>query len=184
MKLKPSASRFFARIIGSGFLLLLSSAGAYGQLSKIDNKLPKAVPLKVEFKNFGNENWWHDLEIKVTNTGKKPIYYLDLGLWLDSDYTNASANGKRMSIGFRFGDITRFFSATNGELATASDPAILPNGSYTFRVPENFIKSWDLLKKQGEFVEPRTGELSHGWTSFGDGTGLLPGGTPFSQKKN
>ena len=38
--------------------------------------LPKHVPLKIKAKNIKSKKWAHDLEIEVTNTSNKPIYYL------------------------------------------------------------------------------------------------------------
>lgn len=156
-------------------------SGAFGQLTEIKNKLPKNVPLKVEFKNYDKENWWHDLEIKVTNTGNKPIYYLSMYLWLDSTYPEnvGPGSGKQMAISFDFGDLRRFFSSTNGEVAALDDPAIRPGESYTFKVDDGTVKGWDLLKNQLRFSEPESAELTHGWTNFGDDTGILPGGTPW-----
>ncbi|MGB7209517.1 MAG: hypothetical protein WBD27_12710 [Pyrinomonadaceae bacterium] len=152
-----------------------------GQLTEIKYTFPKSVPLEVKFKHYDKENWWHDLEIKVTNTGKKPIYFLDLGLWFD--ITNEKGNPYGITIGF--GDVRRFFSTTNGEIAKEGDPAILPKESYTFRIGDNYVRGWDLRKKLGTFVEPRTAKLEHGFTNFGDGTGLEPGGTPWrTAKKN
>lgn len=162
-------------------IISLTDKSVFGQLTKIENKLPKIVPLEVEFKNYHKENWWHDLEIKVTNTGKKPIYYLSMYLWLDATYPESGGpeSGKPMAISFDFGDLRRFFSSTNGETAALEDPAILPGESYTFRVPDNYVKGYDLRKKLGSFNEPREAQLEHGWTNFGDDTGILPGGTPW-----
>lgn len=160
--------------------LILLSTSAFAQLTEIENKLPKSIPLEVEFKNFDKENWWHDLEIKVTNTGKKPIYYLSLYLWLDV----VNSEGKRRAAALTFGDTKRWFSSSNGEVAISSDSAIFPNKSHTFKIGENYTKGWDLSKQLGSFVEPSRAELEHGYTNFGDETGILPGGTPWRKKKS
>lgn len=160
--------------------MLFFSLPGFAQLEKIENKLPKNVPIEVEIKNFDKENWWHDLEVKVTNTGKKPIYLLYLRIWLDAN----DENGYLRVIPLDFGSITKFYSTTNGIVADEEDPAILPNGSHTFKVPDNFLKGWDTSKARGTFLEPRVGELKHGLTNFGDRTGIEPGGTPWRAKKN
>jgi hypothetical protein len=152
---------------------------ALGQLARIDNKIPKSVPLEVEFKNYDKKDWWRDLEVKVTNTGKKPIYYLWLILWLDA----TDQNGKQRAISFKFGDVGKFYSTSNEEVAKADDPAILPGETYVFTADSSAVKFWNLLQRRGAFAEPQKGVLDHGFTSFGDGTGLLAGGTLFSQKK-
>lgn len=169
------------------FFLLIVPTASYAQLVEIKHTFPKIVPVEIEFKDYEKENWWHHLEIKVTNTGKRPIYYLSMVLWLDATYpeTGDPASGKQMAISFKFGDVERFFSSTNGEIAKPSDDAIRPGDSFTFTVPENYVIGYDLRKKLKAFNEPRTGELTHGWTNFGDGSGFLPGGTPWriSKKK-
>jgi hypothetical protein len=52
---------------------------------QLEDAIPKHVPIKVKikaekekaFKDLHNEKWLRDLEIEVTNTGTKPIYFLD-----------------------------------------------------------------------------------------------------------
>lgn len=167
----------FKRLIklSETLLLFVVVSPLLGQLTEIESKLPKSVPMKVEFKNYDKETWWHDLEIEVTNNERKPFYYLDLGLWLD--ITNDE--GKPYGLSLSYGDTGRFFSATNGETANPGDPAILPGQSYIFKIGKNYVKNWDIRKNLGRFVEPHHAELTHGWTNFGDGTGLLPSGTPW-----
>src|SRR5438270_12982326 len=53
---------------------------------ELKDKTPTHVPIKIKikaekeklFKDVTNENWLRDLEIEVTNTGNKPIYYIGL----------------------------------------------------------------------------------------------------------
>lgn len=174
-------SVFFAFLISLLVLVpLASEQNVWGQLSEIENQIPKNVPVKVEFKNYESEKWVHDLEIEVTNTGKKPIYYLKMILWLD--VTNP-VSGRQRAFSFKFGDIRKFYSIDNGETAGPDDPAILPNESYTFKIDPGSVKGFDMGKKRSDFIEPRTANFEHSFTSFGDGTGILKGGTPFQQKK-
>lgn len=44
--------------------------------------LPKHIPLKIHAKNVNSKKWANDLEIEVTNTSNRPIYYFDLILHL------------------------------------------------------------------------------------------------------
>src|SRR6185436_16589662 len=56
-----------------------------------ENTIPKDVPIKIKikkekeqsFKDLKNEKWLRELEIELTNTGERPIYYLDLLLVSD-----------------------------------------------------------------------------------------------------
>ena len=150
------------------------------QLSSIENKIPRSVPLKIGFKNYDKENWWRDLQITAANTGNKPIYYLWLILWLDT----TDGNGKQRALSFKCGNVEKFYSTSNEETAREGDVAILPGETYIFMLDSSSVKFWNLLKQRDVFSEPRKAVLDHGFTSFGDGTGLLAGGTPFSQKKN
>src|ERR1051325_1186394 len=43
---------------------------------------PKHIPLKIKAKNVTNEKWANDLEIEITNTSDKPIYFLSFSLRL------------------------------------------------------------------------------------------------------
>ena len=171
---------FFASLTFVMPLLLLLTVATerrvLGQLTKIENQIPKSVPLKVEFKNYENENWWHDLEIKVTNTGKKPIFYLYLSL--DTDRKGPNGNG--FTFPLPFGDSRRLLS-TDG-VAAGDDAAILPGESYIFKISAIDAKAWDFAKTFDDFVEPRKAVLRHTWTNFGDGTGFKPGGTAFKKK--
>src|SRR5258705_1606336 len=59
-----------------------------------ENKIPPQVPLKVKIKKDkeekaldpNNKNWFRDIEIEVTNTSDKPIYFLSLDVRM-SDVT-------------------------------------------------------------------------------------------------
>lgn len=165
-------------LILSFFLLGLLNTATPAQLDRIENKLPKSVPLKVEFKNYNKVDWWHDLELQVTNTGNKPIYYVWLILWLDVK----NKDGKQHAISFKFGDNGKFYPANTDDLATSDDAAILPGKSYTFKVDASSVKFWDLLKSEESFVRPSEAVLDHGFTSFGDGSGLEAGGSPVKKK--
>jgi hypothetical protein len=146
------------------------------QLSEIKNEFPKNVPVKVEFKNYDKPNWWNHLEIKVTNIGKKPIFYLSMTLITD----RVTPEGKQIGFPLRFGDITRLYSTER--LANEADPSIPPKGSYTFVISRSDSRAWDFAKTKVNFVEPTTAVLRHQFLNFGDGTGLEPGGTPFKKK--
>lgn len=171
MKRHPLCSVLFGILIS----IVALAPPAHSQLTKIENKLPKNVPLEVEFKNYDRPDWWHHLEITVTNTGKKPIFYTYL--WLVTDRKGPNGNG--IAFPFQFGD-GRLLS-TEG-VASGETPAIYPDESYTFKIDRSDVKAWDLAKTFSDFVEPREAVLRHGWTSFGDGTGLKPGGTSYKKK--
>lgn len=156
-------------------LFVLSALVAQAQLDQIENRIPKNIPLKVEFKNFKSETWVHDLEIIATNTGNKPIHFLFLSLTLDIKAEDGNVRG--FALIFGNGDLY----STEAE-AKASDPAIAPNASYTFKIKENSALGWDLEQAKENFVEPQKGFLGMGWISFGDGSGFRGGGSSFKKK--
>src|SRR2546422_10189681 len=59
----------------------------------LENTISKNVPIKVKikkekeesFKDLKNEKWVRELEVEVTNTGDRPIYYLDMFLRTNVD---------------------------------------------------------------------------------------------------
>ena len=73
--------------------LSISVSLAHAQLEQIETRIPKNVPIKVEFKNYESTNWVHNLEIIVTNSGKKPIHFLFLSLTLDVKSENGNVRG-------------------------------------------------------------------------------------------
>lgn len=180
MKLKSSATHFSARTLQAVFILFLSLPFAYGQLTEIENQIPKRVPLKIEFKNYDSDNWVHDLEIVVTNESKKPIYFLFFALTLDVKAEDGNVRG--FPITFGNGD----WLGSTEALARPDEEFIAPGEVYTFRIDEKSAKAWNLRKTHPStaplFVEPRKGYLELGWMSFGDGSGFQGGGVPFRKK--
>src|SRR5688572_29090390 len=53
-----------------------------GPERKLYNGVPTKLPLEFEVRNVTSDRWVHDLEIEITNTSDKPIYYLDMRIFL------------------------------------------------------------------------------------------------------
>src|SRR5438309_4740625 len=79
--------------IASGLLVvgvLTSSIAQSPQERKVEENIPKTLPLKVKlkvekehkFKDVNNSNWLRDFELEVTNASNKPIYFLEFWLTL------------------------------------------------------------------------------------------------------
>src|SRR5438067_785121 len=47
-----------------------------GQQRQLENRIPSHLPIKIKVKNLNSSRWVDDLEIEVTNTSTKPIYFL------------------------------------------------------------------------------------------------------------
>src|SRR5688572_20048543 len=69
-----------------GVLILASSTAAQERI--FENKIPAHIPIKIKikkekeesFKDLKNEKWLREFELEVTNTGDRPIYYLDFAM--------------------------------------------------------------------------------------------------------
>lgn len=66
----------------------------------IEDQIPPGVPIEVEIKNIKTDSLLRDIEIKVTNTAKKPIYFLELGIVLPD---NLSPDGYPIAFPLRYG---------------------------------------------------------------------------------
>ena len=84
---------FFGILLASVLLLKGLSTPSVAQSSEereLEDRIPKHLPIKVKikkekekaFKDLKNEKWIRDFELEVTNTGDKPIYFLDFILSL------------------------------------------------------------------------------------------------------
>jgi hypothetical protein len=70
-----------------GFVASRAQSTAEGEREVVD-KIPKHLPIKIKIKkekeekvkDLKNEDWLGDLELEVTNTGTKPIYFLEIVL--------------------------------------------------------------------------------------------------------
>src|ERR1044072_3920667 len=53
---------------------------------EVEDKIPKHLPIKIKvkkgekLKDSENDEWLRDVEVEVTNTGTKPIYFLEVRL--------------------------------------------------------------------------------------------------------
>src|SRR6266853_2267251 len=138
---------------------------------ELKDKTPTHVPIKIKikaekeklFKDLTNEHWLRDLEIEVTNTGDKPIYYLSLTIELPEVI---SPSGSVIGFPLRYGrhDLMDFRNR-----ATPEDVPIQPGETYVFKVPENMVKGWEGLKSK---QNPKKVELKFHVLHFGDGTGF------------
>lgn len=132
----------------------------------IEDQIPPHLPIKIEFENLDIEPLLSNLEIKVTNTSDKPIYYLRLGIILPDVL---SSTGDQIAFSLRYGRIMDF-----EETARPEDVSILPGESYVFKTPEHYPSH---LKSRHS--EIRRVFLFFQMINFGDKTGFWrTDGTP------
>jgi hypothetical protein len=152
---------------------------------KIETRIPKHLPIKVVFKNeekvkdLKNEDWIDDLEVEVTNTGTKPIYYLyiDLGL---PDVVTGDQRTTILGLPLQYGRI-QLINLT--EPLESTDVPIKPGESIILKVdlPTDDSVSWKTLRAKGTYRNPKKLQFWFENLNFGDGTGFsTPEGLPVS----
>ena len=181
-KLTPLFRLLFASLVLVIALVLLYR-GASGptnaqqstpQERQIENTIPKHVPIEVKitkekeknWKDLKNENWAHDFELEITNTGQKPIYALALLLFFD--VPNEYQDYLVTEITYRSPGISNTRS-----IATADDVPIKPGESKVFKLDPNQVLSWDKRRREKGYRLPTKVKIMFQLLSFGDGTGLV-----------
>lgn len=147
---------------------------------KLINKVPKHLPIKIEIIKGDSEDILNDVEVKVTNTGGKPIYYFKFFISTTKDFLSPGGNQYGFSMKYGREDLITF-----SELANDTDIFLKKGESYTFKVNEreslNFKES---MRRNFHSANPEKYLLEFQFLSFGDGTGFwTSGGTPFPSKK-
>jgi hypothetical protein len=151
----------------------------------LEDTIPKHLPIRVRikeekekaFKDLKNERWSRDMEIEVTNTGDRPIYYLNLSIQMtdtrgDSDHPLAFPL-----------DFGRAALMDKKERAKPDDQAIAPGETISLFVAEKWLDGWDAFKISHKKPDPRKLRLVFHLLGFGDGTGFrTTGGIAFPRK--
>jgi hypothetical protein len=138
-----------------------------GQEKKLGIGIPAHIPLKIKVRNVNSKKWAHDIEVEVTNTSEKPIYFLSL--YLNLPGINGLL-GSKVGFWLRYGRVELMsFSAP----LKPDDLPIQPGGKYTFKIPESSAKGWDYLREKERRPEPKVMKLIFQVLNFGDGTGFL-----------
>jgi len=165
---------------------LVESAAPQGKRSFI-NKVPPHVPLKIKIKkdneekalDINNKDWFKDLEIEVTNTSEKPIYFLSLNVEMPDLPTQNSGAIKIFPLRYGRAD---FFEP--GTKPLPDDVPIQPKATYTFVVDEQNRTGYEEWRKKEIWNDPLKLEISINFLSFGDGTGFTSmSAVPFPVKE-
>jgi hypothetical protein len=144
-----------------------------GKEKKLEDKIPAHLPIKVKVKNLNSKKWAHDLELEVTNTSDKPIYFLLLYINLPDVKSSEGHN-----IGFRleYGRMELIEFTTPVEF---NDVPIQPRGVHVFKISKPFAEGWDYLREKENKREPKRVRLIFQLLNFGDGTGYADAGGRF-----
>ncbi|HWQ35674.1 MAG TPA: hypothetical protein VNQ79_22710, partial [Blastocatellia bacterium] len=124
-----------------------------------------------KIKNLRKKTWLADLEIVVTNVSSKPVYYIRLLL----DFPDIKYGDKIKTLPLRYGDARL---GNFSQLAGPNDIPIQPGERYIFKIPEIIARGNEKYLKR---IDPdgkltRKLHLQIEEVSFGDGTGVYPGG--------
>lgn len=193
----PNARRVNRRSLIAFALLLSSLAAALGIISgaaqspareerEVEDRIPKHLPIKVKVKNeakvkdLKNEEWLRDLEIEVTNTGQKPIYFLRLGV-VFVDVKKDSGDEIGYSLVYGRGDLIDI-----GNQVGPEDTPIPPGGTYAFKLNESYVKGWNWYRTKVEKKpHPKKLAVMFSAINFGDGTGFTgTDGSAIPEKKS
>ena len=147
-------------------------------------KIPKHLPIKLKvkkpekLKDAKNEDWLGELELEITNTGTKPIYFLEVVLDLPDV---VAPNGLNIAYRLEYG---------RGELISLSEPVrpddmpLLPGGVVVLSVPAARVENSKRARAKGTLTNPKKIEFFFSFINFGDGTGFVgTGGNPLPERK-
>jgi hypothetical protein len=154
---------------------------------EVEDRIPKHLPIKVKVKNeakvkdLKNEEWLRDIEVEVTNTGSKPIYFIEISLHLVNTLTDDERDtGYNLYYG-------RPDLIDLGKPLLPDDVPIMPKETVTLKVPdlENEMVSWKHFRANGTFRNPKKMFFKFLLMNFGDGTGFMgPAGVPLPEKRD
>ena len=164
---------------------LVQSAAPQQTKRIFENKIPEHVPLKVKIKKEkeeksldpDNKNWFRDIEIEVTNTSDKPIYFLAMDVIMPDVLSD---RGVKIAIPLQYGRVG-LHDPNNKPLA--EDVPIKPNATYVFTFEEDFKMGFEAWRNKNKKSDPTKLELWFSHLTFGNGTGFTSmGGVPFPVK--
>jgi hypothetical protein len=187
---RQSAIGLILFIIISGFLLskiALVHSAIQATKRTIENKVPAHVPLDIKIRkdkeeritNAANKTWYRDLQIEITNTSERPIYFFSLFVQMPE---LISESGATMVFPIRFGR-GEFLDASTRPLP--EDKPLMPKESFTYSIPEKNQIGWEAWLKRHNKDNTMKLEIVFSHLSFGDGTGFTStGGVYFPVKQD
>jgi len=166
-----------------GFVASRAQTPPEGEREVVE-KIPKHLPIKVKIrkpeklKDAKNEDWLGELELEVTNTGTKPIYYLHISVYMPDVF---APNGHNYGYGFTYG---RGALVALDEPVQPDDVPIQPGGVVILTVPAAEAEGWKSGRAKGTLTNPKRLEFIFDYLNFGDGTGFVGStGKPLPERK-
>ena len=140
---------------------------------RIVNTIPSKVPLKIEIINGGMESALEDIEIRVTNIGKKAIFFANMGIASQEEFAPRNEVGfSSFQIGnVHISDFSRSFASMSSEVAATIPFA--PGDRAVFRMKKKQAElSWKLMKEYG-YPDDSKLILYIDLLRFADGSGYM-----------
>ena len=140
---------------------------------EVVEKIPKHLPIKVKIKkpeklkDAKNEEWLGELEVEVTNTGAKPIYYLHISVFLPDV---VAPNGHPFGYPLKYG---RSQLNSISEPVRPDDVPMLPGEVVVLKVPAERAALWRRGRAEGDRPNPKKIKFIFNYLNFGDGTGFV-----------
>jgi archaellum component FlaF (FlaF/FlaG flagellin family) len=165
-----------ALVLAFGFAAHTARPSQEGRVSseanerRFENTVPEHVPLKVKlkseksFKDFKNKGWVRELEIEVTNTGSKPIYYLYVVLV----FPDVLVNGHQLTLRTTYG--RKELGLPETPVEPDDVPVLIPGQSLTIKLPERKVRAYEQSRDDEGRPDPKTVEFEVQAVKFGDGT--------------
>jgi len=147
----------------------------------IEDQIPQGVPIEVEISNLKTDSLLRDIEIKVTNTAKKPIYFLQLGIVLPN---NLSPDGYPIDFPLTYGrpELIKFENSLE-----PNDTPILPGERFVFKIAETNLVAFEGFVAEGKITQTEIKRvyLMFRHLNFGDKTGFSGDGSavPYIRKE-
>ena len=168
--------------------LVQSATTTQAAKRSFENKIPSHVPLKIKIKkekeeralDLNNKNWFRDIEIEVTNTSDKPVYFLSMFVEMPDLPQDRPGVIKVFLLSYGRGE---FFEQNTKPIP--DDIPIEPKTTFTFVLNENEIVGYEKWRTRNNSKEPLKLEIWLNHLSYGDGTGFTTlGALPFPFKNN
>jgi|GEM_PF-1364385 len=186
--LLPSASAFLLSVVAAyGFAVSRAQEPSPPTPEggrEVVYKIPEHLPIKVKvrkperLKDEKNEGWLGELELEVTNTGTKPIYYVDIIIDMPDVF---APNGLNLAYPVKYGRDELF---SFREPVRPDDVPIEPGESAVLSVTESEAEGWRRGRAKEVLSNPKKVEFLFYVINFGDGTGFLgPTGEPMPKRR-
>lgn len=138
-----------------------------GPERKLYNGVPSKIPLKFKIRNVTSEKWVRDLEVEITNTSDKPIYYMHMYVIVPG--AKDPETGHQIGFLLKYGRIELI---DFNEPVRADDVPIRPGERHIFKISEGDASGWESFRKKNGKPEPKAVELVFQVINYGDGTGF------------